>query len=70
VTIEPVAPSLRRGGKRTGLADLAHVVSGQEALALELKPPLSDVEAAAEAYRCLECGTDTTFFTPPGATSI
>jgi len=59
VTIEPVAPSLRRGGKRTGLDDLAHVVSAQEALALELKPPLGDVEATAEAYRCLECGTDT-----------
>jgi dihydropyrimidine dehydrogenase (NAD+) subunit PreT len=59
MTTEPVTPSLRRGGKRIGRDDLARAASVEEALTLELKPPLTDADASQEAWRCLECGTDT-----------
>ncbi|MGC8488130.1 MAG: FAD-dependent oxidoreductase [Clostridia bacterium] len=54
---EPIAPSLRVGRGRPDPAELIRDREPQEALAAELKPPLSDLDALAEAYRCLECGT-------------
>lgn len=56
VRTEPIAPSLRRGRGRPDIATLLSSVGPGDGMMAELKPPLTDVEALAEAYRCLECG--------------
>ncbi len=54
---EPIAPSLRVGRGRPDPLELIRGLEPKAALAAELKPALSDRDALAEAYRCLECGT-------------